>query len=492
MSFALAAAPIAASVTMLVALRQSALRAGMAGLLVAILVVALVPAYRLSGTALAWQLLSDLLVTLVVAYVLLGGLLLHGVLRESGALQTIAAAAVALVPNAERRVLMLVLGLSVFFESATGFGVGIVMVAPVLLALGYRPREAALVALVGQCAVIWGSLAIGTVLGAQLTGIPADRLGLLGAPLSVPLVVLCAALAVWLTSGAAGLRRAAVGILGYSLLLSAALAAASHWVGVEVAGMLAGLLVILAGLAITRNERSAAPEEVLADGPVSLARALAPFALLLGSLLITRLVPGARDFLTTHAVVRVGEVDFALPVLFHSGFWLVLAAVVAMFVLGLDRAAVARTLAATGRGWLLATLALTGFLCFSTLMVASGMMAALADAIAAATGAGYLALLPFVGGLGGFLTASTAGSNAMFAAFQLEMAARLDLPPDLVIAAQNAAGANTTLASPGRVVLAAAVTGLAGREGVLMRPAAVVAMVGLLGLTAILAIWVHV
>lgn len=492
MSFALAAAPIAASVTMLVALRQSALRAGMAGLLVAILVVSLVPAFRLPLPELAWQMASGVLITLVVAYVLLGGLLLHAVLRESGALQTIAAAAVSLVPNPERRVLMLVLGLSVFFESATGFGVGIVMIAPVLLALGYRPRDAALVALVGQCAVIWGSLAIGTVLGAQLTGIPANRLGLLGAPLSVPLVGLCAGVAVWLTSGAAGLRRAAPGILGYSLLLPGALAAASHWVAVEVAGMLAGLLVILAGLAVTRGERAAALEGAAPREGPSLVRALVPFVLLLGSLLITRLVPGVRDFLMAHAVARVAEVDFALPVLFHSGFWLVLAALVAMVVLRLDRGAVARTLAATARGWLLATLALTGFLCFSTLMVASGMMAALASAIAAATGGGYIALLPFVGGLGGFLTASTAGSNAMFAAFQLEMAERLDLPADLVTAAQNAAGANTTLASPGRIVLAAAVTGLAGREGSLMRPVAVVALAGLLGLTAVLAVWVYV
>lgn len=491
MSFALAAAPIAASVTMLVALRQSALRAGMAGLLVAILVVSLVPAYRLAWSALSWQLLSGVLTTLVVAYVLLGGLLLHGVLRESGALRSIAATAVALVPNAERRVLMLVLGLSVFFESATGFGVGIVMTAPVLLALGYRPRDAALVALVGQCAVIWGSLAIGTLLGAQLTGVPASRLGLLGAPLSVPLVMLCAGLAVWLTSGAAGLRRAALGIVGYSLLLSAALALASHWVGVEVAGMLAGLLVILSGLAVTRYERSALPESARSGGDVPIARALAPFALLLGALLITRLIPAVREVLTGHAVARVPEVDFALPVLYHSGFWLVLSAIVAMVLLRLDRVSIGRALATTARGWVLATLALTGFLCFSTLMVASGMMAALADTMAAATGRGYLAVLPFVGGLGGFLTASTAGSNAMFAAFQIEMAARLELPPDLVMAAQNASGANATLASPGRIVLAAAVTGLIGREGLLMLPAAVVAMLGLAGLAIILMAWVH-
>ena len=118
------------------------------------------------------------------------------------------------------------------------------------------------------------------------------------------------------------------------------------------------------------------------------------------------------------------------------------------------------------------------------------MTLALAEAVAEATGQGYVLLLPLVGGLGGFLTASNAGSNAMFAGFQEAMSARLDLPKDLVIAAQNAAGANTTLASPGRVVLAAAVTGLAGREGALMRPALALAAGGMVGLAVVLWVWI--
>ncbi len=108
----------------------------------------------------------------------------------------------------------------------------------------------------------------------------------------------------------------------------------------------------------------------------------------------------------------------------------------------------------------------------------------------AGTGGLYVLLLPLVGGLGGFLTASNAGSNAMFALFQSAVGERLELPADVVAAAQNAAGANTSLASPGRVVLAATVTGLAGREAEIMRPALLLAGSGLVGLSAIL--WVRI
>src|SRR3546814_9397726 len=97
-------------------------------------------------------------------------------------------------------------------------------------------------------------------------------------------------------------------------------------------------------------------------------------------------------------------------------------------------------------------------------MFAAGMTARLAEAVAGVAGSAYLLVLPLIGGLGGFLTASNAGSNAMFAQFQTAVGAQLGLPEPVIAAAQNAAGANTTLASPGRLVLAASVTQTLGQE----------------------------
>jgi len=486
MPIVLAAAPILISAAMILALRQPALRAGAAGLATALLVVLLAPGYRLALDELGRALLSGALTTLLVSYVLFGGLLVYSVLREAGALAALAEAVAKAIPDPARRALILVLGLSVFFESATGFGIGIVVAAPLFVALGYRPRDAALLALAGQCAVTWGALAIGTTLGAELTGVPAARLGVLAAPLSLPLIVLCGGAALWLTGGAGALRRSWPEMLFYSGLLAAALAAGSHWVGIEVAGMIGGLAVAGAGFAISRALSGA--QEPLLDR--RLARAAAPFGLLLLFLLATRLVPPLREALSGIAVLRVSELGFSLPFLYHPGFWLVLTALVSVPLLRIGRERLAAVARGALRPWLVATLAVAGFLCFSQVMAASGLTLALAEAVAAATGRGYLRLWPLVGGLGGFLTASNAGSNAMFAGFQEAMSARLDLPEDVVIAAQNAAGANTTLASPGRVVLAAAVTGLAGKEGTLMRPALGLAAGGLIGLAAMLWVWI--
>ena len=66
-------------------------------------------------------------------------------------------------------------------------------------------------------AVTWGALAIGTTLGAELTGVPAQRPGVLAAPLSLPLILLCGGAALWLTGGAAALRRAWAEMVFYAV-----------------------------------------------------------------------------------------------------------------------------------------------------------------------------------------------------------------------------------------------------------------------------------
>jgi lactate permease len=48
---------------------------------------------------------------------------------------------------------VVVIGAAPFFESVTGFGVAVVISAPILLAAGFSPLRAAVLASWGQCAV---------------------------------------------------------------------------------------------------------------------------------------------------------------------------------------------------------------------------------------------------------------------------------------------------------------------------------------------------
>jgi len=88
---------------------------------------------------------------------------------------------------------------------------------------------------------------------------------------------------------------------------------------------------------------------------------------------------------------------------------------------------------------------------------------------------------PALAGLSGFLTGSNAAGAAMLMPFQLRMAEQLGQDPLLLTAVQSAAAAAASLASPQRVVLAAALLALPGGEGPLVR-AALVVQVGIVGL----------
>ncbi|MEM7252540.1 MAG: L-lactate permease [Pseudomonadota bacterium] len=493
----LAAAPILVATIVIVGLGQSALRAGSLGLLCALAISWIgglftdTGVFGLPGSDAIDATTRALLATGNVSYVLFGGVLLYHVLRAGGALAAISDLVVVALPRREHTVLTLVFGVSVFFESATGFGVGIVVVAPLFLALGYPPLKAAFLALLGQCAVPWGALAIGTELGSDLTGIPMVQLATLGIPLSLPFVIIVA-LSALSVAGELDRRVSRVAIaLMYALVSSVTLGFFSHAVATELAGCLSGLVICVFGWWLSnRGGGSARCDSIVgqtgdARKACSLRSALLPPGILLAGLFLTRAVPTIRDVVEPVARVVVPQYDFSVSLVYHSGFWLVLAAAVGLigFRLTRDTGAIIN---GAFRQWLMAALAVLVFLILGHVMLSNGMTEQLARTLVAMAGGGFAWVSPFIGAIGGFLTASNAASNALFMPFQMNAANALGLSGEWVGAAQNAAGSNGTLASPGRVIFAASIVGESGAEGRLLRRALPMIVLATLGMSAAL------
>src|SRR5918995_6486867 len=102
---------------------------------------------------------------------------------------------------------VVVVGVAPFFESVTGFGVAVVISAPILLAAGFTPLRAAVLASWGQCAVPWGALGVGTVIGGHLAGMGFEKLSDSSALLSLPLFPIYGLAAVAFADGWSGVRR---------------------------------------------------------------------------------------------------------------------------------------------------------------------------------------------------------------------------------------------------------------------------------------------
>ena len=124
------------------ALRVPSLRAGAAGLVSASLVAATV--FRPGAAEVSdatWQ-LGPLVIE--VAFILLGGVTLSVVLSRTGAQDVIVDWLVRTDAGPDRvvTILLLVFGLTPFMESVTGFGLGVVITAPLLVRIGLTPVRA--------------------------------------------------------------------------------------------------------------------------------------------------------------------------------------------------------------------------------------------------------------------------------------------------------------------------------------------------------------
>ena len=405
-----------------------------------------------------------------VDLIVLGGLLLYEVGRRAGAHEGLGRWFAGLSGDPIRSALVMVLGVTPFVESMTGFGVGAIFAFPLLLVLGFPSRRAATLAVLGFVTVPWGGLAVGTLVAARLTGLSFESVGVASAVLSLPVYVVVGAAAMLV---AAGLRDSARR-LPELMLLSVAL-----WVGVWLAnaflspslgGAAGSLLAIAVGLLLIRvRERRPLPRVSL-----ELARGALPYGLLLGLLVASRVVSSG---------LRLGE--NATLVVTSAAIWLIVASVLSGIVLGMQPSGFLGALHDAALRWWRVALTTLAFLCLGGLKVAAGMSAALAGA-AVSLGRPYVLLVPLVGGVGGFLTGSNSGANAMFAAAQAHAAERLRYPVLWMVAGQNVSASLATMASGPRIQLAMSLLGPDDRDPTLFRRVLAVDILALAPLSALL------
>jgi lactate permease len=203
-----AGAPFAVAAVGLVILRWPAVWAGAATLAAAVFGAVAWPVLDTGGVT--GGLLGGLGTSGRVLYVLFGGLLLYNLLSAGGAVERVSRFLGRLEPDPVALAAGVVVGVAPFFESVTGFGVAVVISAPILLAAGFTPLKAAVLASWGQCAVPWGALGVGTVIGADLARMGFGALSDASAWLSLPLFPVYGVAAVALAGGWSGVRARGV------------------------------------------------------------------------------------------------------------------------------------------------------------------------------------------------------------------------------------------------------------------------------------------
>jgi lactate permease len=457
------ALPFAVAAVGLVALGWPAPVAGAASLGTAVLGAFVWPGLR--AAAVPGALLNGLGTSAQVLFVLFGGLLLYNLLSAGGAVDAVSGFLGRVEPDRVSLAAVVVVGVAPFFESVTGFGVAVVISAPILLAAGFTPLRAAVLATWGQCAVPWGALGVGTVIGAHLAGTDFGILSDSSALLSLPLFPVYGLAAVALADGWSGLRRRGAEAVVLGLVAGLGTLLTSVYLVPELSGAVGGLVAV--AVFLTRRRRR------LAGVPL---RALLPYAFLLA------LLAAANGIGVLRSVLE----DLG-PIFDGPGLPLLVSGVFAAVVFGLDGDWIGAAARRTVAQWLPTAGAVLTFVLAGEVVAGSGAAGLLAGGAEALDGL-FPAVSPVLAALGGALTGSNAASNALFMPLQVEAARGLDLSTGLTAAVQNVAGSHASMLSPQRLVLAATATGLLGRESEILRAALtpVAVSIGLLAMVGML------
>jgi lactate permease len=407
----LAILPLVACALVIVVAKRSAIVGAGAGLAVALLLIAGHESFSLSVTSATSALLDAAILTLSAAIVILPGVYFNAIIRGHGTIGAIQQWIEYLPYTRERKTLLLLFGLLPAVESLTGFGVSLFLSIPILFHLFSAPIAFRL-SMLGMSIMPWGTLALATVVGATLSEVSVPDLGWYTALTSSLVFPLLSLVALHVIGGLQAVKKNLCAALGLSTGLSAALLLLNHFQLVEIAGVIAGLVVCIAGALLLPKE---APTSTPPDQRQAL-RAFLPYGGVLLLIALERLVPGLYQFLND-ALVLSGSTT-SLKMLTSPGVALLLVAVV--LYLSRPIALPHQALLTRVRTF---CLSLFIFVALAQIMRQSGMIMAFGSALAKWNGDLLLLFSPLIGMTSGFITGSNLSGNALTMAVQSNIGA---------------------------------------------------------------------
>ncbi|GGW65852.1 lactate permease [Streptomyces albaduncus] len=380
-------------------------------------------------------------------------------------------------------------------EALAGFGAPVAISAVMLVALGFDPVRAAVVALVANTApVAFGAMGTPVVTLAQVTGLPLDSVASVVGRQTPLLALIVPLVLVWLVDGRRGLRETWIPALVCGVAFAVAQFAASNYVSAQLADIGAALAGAGALVAVPHARVPAAEsvrtsvltgvrsEQLDEEDPRGeVVRAYAPYALIVAIFSVAQ-IPAVKDWLAGATQTYdwpfldvagpdgepVGGNVFTWPIVSTGGTLVLLAGVCTAAVIGVHARVAVREWLATVHELRFAILTVTSVLALAYVMNLSGQAATIGHFVAAA-GAGLAFLSPVLGWFGVAVSGSDTSSNALFGALQVTAARESGLSAELLAAANSSGGVLGKMISPQNLTIACAAVGLAGREGDLLR-----------------------
>nr|WP_161561078.1 L-lactate permease [Streptomyces antimycoticus] len=494
LSALVAALPLVTVLVLLGGVRMRAHYAGPIGLVVAALVACL-PYGMPVGQALSSAVQGALFGLFPIMWIVVNALWVYRMTVRTHHFDVLRRSFGRLSDDPRVQALVIAFCFGALLEALAGFGAPVAICSVMLVALGFDPVRAAVVALVANTApVAFGAMATPVVTLAQVTGLPLDSVASVVGRQTPLLALVVPLLLVALVDGRRGLRETWAPALACGVAFAVAQFTVSNYLSVQladIAAALVGAAVLVAMPAARRPAEEPVRAAVLTgvrsddldreDARPEVLRAYAPYALIVAIFSIAQIGP-VKDLLAKATRTfdwpfldvaapdgkPVGANVFSLPLIATGGTLVLVAGVATVAVLGVTARDAVREWTATVHELRHAILTVTSVLALAYVMNLSGQAASIGHFVAAA-GAGLAFLSPVLGWFGVAVSGSDTSANALFGALQVTAAHESGLSPDLLAAANSSGGVLGKMISPQNLTIACAAVGLKGREGDLLR-----------------------
>jgi len=435
-----------------------------------------------------------------IGWIVLGAIFVYDITVATGKFEIIKQTIAGLADDRRIQALLIAFSFGAFIEGAAGFGTPVAISAAMLIGLGFKPLQAAGLALIGNTApVAYGALGTPIIALARVTELPIEKLSAMAGRQLPFFSVIIPFWLIWAMVGFKGMRAVWPACLtaGLSFGIVQFLVSNYHgpWV-VDIAGAIVSILSLVVLLRFWQ------PHEVWRfndDGAHSQTAAVKPAPreaivawmpwIILSVLVFLWGLPQMKNFLNSfsqlqfqvpylHKMVfrappvvpapKAEEAVFLFNWLSATGTALLLTGIISGLLLKLSPMRMLQIFGNTFKRAQVSLLTIAAMMALGFATRYGGLDSTMGLAFAS-TGFLFPFFSPLLGWLGVALTGSDTSSNVLFGNLQQVTAQQLGISPVLAAASNSTGGVMGKMIDAQSIVVASIATNQHGSEGVILR-----------------------
>ena len=400
-----------------------------------------------------------LVLSLSVAWVVFPGQIMNSLLKRTGTIDGIGEVIEAIEISRLKLASIIVLGMAPALESLTGFGVSLFFTVPVLMQL-FDLRKALILSLLSMNIMPWGTLALSTLVGAQITELSFSELSYQSSLMSFFIFPTIGFLIYFICRKSSTSQFSQLSypvLIGFSL--SSFLVFYNAYTTPELAGVYAGVSVSIIGFVIELLIFNRRIFFRVKYSPKAIFLLFSPYITLVFLILISR-IEAIAFHLHDLFLVKVNHIH--LSAFSNPGTFIILTVIClytssrkfrrdhAFFLEGIKRA-------------FYPVIGIFMFIVFAQIQRSSGILKTLAAEGAALSLTENVFIAPLIGMISGYTTGSGVSGNVLFMSLQTEIGTYFD-EKLLFAAVQNSSAGHAVFMSVPIVLLAFSIAQLDKEE----------------------------